>query len=165
MQKPNQTAPGSTKTIIIAWLICGSLDILTAFIDYYIKTGKGPDGVLKYIASGVFGKDAFGGSSLMIWLGLMFHYLIALLFTLLFFLLYPRMKFLQFNVLITAIIFGLIVWAIMNFVVVPISNTPKSTSGQRNLIKPLLILICMIGLPLSIVYKRHFKDRVSTYTI
>lgn len=157
MQKPHHAAPQSIKTILFAWLLCGSLDIIFAFADYYIKTGKGPEGVLKYIASGIFGKQAFGNNATMIWLGLLFHFFIALVFTLLFFILYPRIKLLQVNVLITAIIIGLIVWAIMNFIVLPLSNTPKSTSGQRNLIKPLLVLICMIGLPLSIVYKRHFK--------
>ena len=164
MLKPNHTALDNIRTILFAWLLCGSLDILSAFIDYYIKTGKGPDGVLKFVASGVFGKEAFNGSGAMVWLGLLFHFIIAFAFTLLFFILYPRIKWLRVNVFITAIIFGLIVWAIMNLIVVPLSNTPRPASSQRHIIKPMLILICMIGLPLSIIYKRYFRNYISAYT-
>ena len=165
MLKPNHTTLDNIKIIVCAWLISGSLDILSAVTDYYIKTGKGPGDILKYVASGVFGKEAFDDSDIMIWAGLLFHFIIAFIFTLLFFILYPRVKLLQLNVFITAIIFGMIVWAIMNLIVVPLSNTPRPASGQRHIIKPLLILICMIGLPLSIIYKRYFRSYVSTYTI
>jgi hypothetical protein len=39
----------SIKTIIYAGLLAGALDILAAFADYYIATGKGPEGVLRFI--------------------------------------------------------------------------------------------------------------------
>ncbi|HEY2727215.1 MAG TPA: hypothetical protein VGI61_08585, partial [Parafilimonas sp.] len=65
-------------------LLAGTLDILAAFADYYIATRRGPEGVLRFIASGVFGKDAFTGASLMIWLGLFFHFVIAFALTIFF---------------------------------------------------------------------------------
>lgn len=50
------------KTILYAGLLVGSLDITAAFLDFYISTGNGPGGVLRFIASGVFGREAFTGS-------------------------------------------------------------------------------------------------------
>jgi hypothetical protein len=143
-------APVNTfRTVILAGLIAGSLDILSAFTDYYIRTGKGPEGVLRFIASGVFGKDAFTGDSIMIWLGLLLHFVIAFAFTTVFFILYPRVKFLHISIILTAFIFGMFAWLIMNLVVVPLSNTPKIPFNPIYAIKAMLILICMIGLPLS----------------
>ncbi len=49
--------------IIKAGLMAGTLDILSAFIYYFIKTGdKNVFIVLKSIASGLFGKEAFLGA-------------------------------------------------------------------------------------------------------
>lgn len=64
--------------IIKAGLIVGTLDILSAFIYYFIKTGqKNVFNVLKYIASGIFGKETSSGGSSMIIAGLVLHYIIA----------------------------------------------------------------------------------------
>jgi hypothetical protein len=148
------------KTILFAWLIAGSLDILSAFVDYYLKSGKGPAGVLKFIASGIFGKEAFDNDS-MIWIGLLLHFTIALLFTIIFFLLYPRLKFLRINIALSAVIIGIFIWLIMNRVVVPLSNTPKYPFNPVNAIKAVLILIFMIGLPLSVIFKRYYAARLN----
>ncbi len=152
----NYNKSSAFKTILLAWVIVGSLDILSAFVDYYLKTGKGPAGVLKFIASGVFGKEAFGNDDSMIWIGLLLHFTIALLFTLVFFLLYPRLKFLRIDIALTAIIIGIIIWLIMNLVVVPLSNTTKYPFNPAYAIKAVLILIFMIGFPLSIIFKRYY---------
>ena len=145
------------KTVLFAWLLVGSLDILSAFADYYIRTGKGPEGVLKFIASGVFGNAAFGGDGSMVWTGLVLHFIIALLFTTVFFLLYPRLKFLHIDLALSAIIIGIIIWLIMNLVVVPLSNTPKYPFNPAYAIKAALILIFMIGFPLSIIFKCYYS--------
>ncbi|MEO8108584.1 MAG: hypothetical protein ABI594_01060 [Ginsengibacter sp.] len=115
--------PGNsnTKTILFAGLLVGSLDILTAFVDYYIQSGKGPAGVLKFVASGVFGASAFSGGAIMIFWGLLFHYIIAFCFTIFFIWVYPRFSFLRKNIIITAVVYGLFVWLVMNRVVVPLS--------------------------------------------
>ena len=81
MQIKNSKSPGPLKVILVAGLVAGTLDILAAFVQTYINTRKGPDIVLKYIASGVFGrKEAFGGGDSMIIWGLLFHFIIAMAF-------------------------------------------------------------------------------------
>src|ERR1700741_772263 len=46
------------KTILFAGLTAGVLDILAAFISAYIVNGVTPDRVLRFVASGVFGREA-----------------------------------------------------------------------------------------------------------
>jgi hypothetical protein len=64
----NQQPSKAVSTILLAGVIAGTLDIIAACTQYYINTGKGPGNVLRYVASGVFGKKAFaGGVSMAAW--------------------------------------------------------------------------------------------------
>ena len=152
------------QVILLAGLLVGTLDISAALIDYYIATGKGPEGVLKYIASGIFGRTkAFGteGNS-MVALGLLFHYMIAMLFTIFFFLIYPRVPLLSRNWVLTGFLYGLFIWIVMTFIVTRLSNTPHAPLSAMKPLKALkaaLILMCMIGLPLSFIAYRYKKAR------
>ena len=82
----------SVSKIIKAGVIVGTLDILSAFIYYFIKTGKNPLNILLFIASGLFGKEAFAGGNKMMMIGLILHYFIAFAFTIFFFWIFPRIK-------------------------------------------------------------------------
>jgi hypothetical protein len=155
--------PGKKKTlasvILLSALLVGTLDILAAFTDFYISTGKNPLTLIsKYIASGVLGKSALTGGNGMIVLGLLLHYIIATLFTIFFFFIYPRFAFLQKNWIFTGILYGIFAWAVMRFLVVPLSNTPPQKPLQLvNALKSASILIVMIGLPLAFIAKSYYR--------
>jgi DNA segregation ATPase FtsK/SpoIIIE-like protein len=79
------------STIIKAGLIVGTLDILSAFLYYFIRTGdKNVFIVLKAVAGGLFGKKAFSGGNEMLIAGLILHFIIAFAFTIFFFWLFPK---------------------------------------------------------------------------
>ncbi|MEP6617365.1 MAG: hypothetical protein ABJA57_12330 [Ginsengibacter sp.] len=152
--------------IIKAGLIVGTLDILSAFIYVCIKTGKFiPGGILKFIASGIFGKDAFAGGTSMIVAGLIFHYLVAFAFTIFFFWISSRLKFILKNFILAGIIYGIFIWVVMNLVVVPLSNVPPRPFDVVNAIINMLILIICIGLPLSFMAGRIDKKSNSAFEL
>lgn len=151
------TAKPGYKAIIVSGLIVGTLDILAAIVDYYVSTGKGPAGIFKYIASAVRGNDAFAGGTNIIIAGLIFHYVIAFSFTIFFFFLYQKSKWMASNRLIAGILYGIFIWTIMNRVVVPLSLAPQGPFVLWKAIKAALILICMIGLPLSFLADKFMK--------
>jgi hypothetical protein len=158
----DQQQPSSTsvlRAIIIMGLIVGTLDILSAIVDYYIATGKGPATIFKYIASAILDKQAFSGGTGIIVLGLLLHYLIAFLFTILFVALYRNIKFMSGNKLIVGVLYGILIGVIMNFIVVPLSLTPKMPYQGLKVIKAFLILICMIGLPLAFLAPRFLPGK------
>src|SRR3982751_477935 len=110
----NTTNYSAGKTILLAWLISGTLDITAAIVQYLIKGGKLIEIIFKYIASAVFGKEAFvGGTTTIIW-GIVFHFLIALIFALIFFFLYPMLHKLIKIDIVLGLLYGIVVWAIMN---------------------------------------------------
>lgn len=138
----------STAKIIKAGLLVGTLDITAACIQFYLKTGKGPEPVLRYIASGAFGTDAFSGGSITLFWGLFFHYLIAMSFTFLFFWLvkiFPAMLNMKW---ITAVVYGIFMWAITQLVVVPLSKIPARPLTVSGALTAIVILIVCISIPL-----------------
>jgi len=90
----NSIIPRKDEFIIIIWttFLAGTLDITAAFINSYLRSEVTPDIVLQYIASGVLGREAFSGGLGTAFLGLIFHYLIAFVWTLIFFKLYPLLR-------------------------------------------------------------------------
>jgi hypothetical protein len=139
--------------IITAWLIVGTLDITAASIQFYIKTGKGPVPILKYIAGAVF-HDASKGGAEMIIAGLVFHYIIALLVTVFFFLVFSRIAIPVINRIFIGVIYGAFVWFITARVVVPLTLIGVRPSNPTNEIIAASILMVCIGIPLALLAPR-----------
>lgn len=149
---------GKLLTLVLkSTLLVGTLDILAAAIQYYLKTGNGPAPVLKFIASGVFGPEAFSEGGAMIFYGLLFHYMIAFSFTLFFFVISLIFPAILKATILTGIVYGVFVWIIMNLLVVPLSNTPEADFQWLNAGIAMLILIVCVGLPLSFIASRSAR--------
>jgi len=145
------------RTILLAGLLVGFLDIAAAIVNFYYKTGKDPQIVLKYIASAVLGKQAFSGGPTISLFGLLLHFLIAFLWTLIFFWIYPKLKFLSANRLLTGFLYGIVVWLVMNQVVLPLSKATVGTFNLKQAAIGAAILIGAIGLPLSFIAYRYYN--------
>jgi hypothetical protein len=139
-------------------LLAGTMDLCGAVINYMISHGNFPYKILEYIASGAFGKSAMNGSlGSNLW-GLFFHYFIAISFTIFYFLIYPGIKFLQKNILISAIIYGLFVWAVTNMIVLPLSaiHSPVIPTNFVAAARAAFVLMVCIGLPDAYFAKKFY---------
>jgi hypothetical protein len=143
--------------ILLSGLLVGTLDIVSACVDYYVATGKGPEGVLRFVASGVFGQQAFTGNDTMLIWGLLFHYVIAFSFTIFFFWLYPKVEFIRVNPLLSALLYGIFMWVVTTRIIMPLSHTPKGSFQFWKAVKAILILVVMIGVPLSFIARSYFN--------
>lgn len=150
------------NAILMSGLLVGILDGLAAITHAFIARGTSPVRVFQYIASGVFGREAFSGDSSMAWIGLFFHLFIALCWTALFFLLYR--SFGHFSIfqkkIVAGMIYGIIVWLGMQFIVVPLSSVSRA-GGFNPLHASIGIMIHMfiIGVPISLLARRYFSDK------
>lgn len=138
-----------TSKVLLAGIIVGTLDICAAMLQFSLKTGKDPFIVPKYIASAVFGSTAMKGGATMIAWGFLFHYIIAMSFTVFFFWLCSKLPSLLTNRLVTGIGFGIFAWAVMRFIVVPLSLATKQPSTLSGTLMAILILVVCIGIPLA----------------
>ena len=143
-------------TIFWTGLMVGTLDILAAFIQYYLSFHRNPLRVLLFIASGVFGKNAYSGGSMMYFAGALFHYVFAYGFTFLFFFIYPLISVMSFNRIITGFVFGVFVWSVMNLLVIPISKTASIPFHWPKALLAVGILVVAMGLPLSFLAYRYY---------
>jgi hypothetical protein len=149
-----------TPPILTAVLVAGTLDILGAFTQFYVMRKMNPAPVvLKYIASGVFGPEAMTGGYGMMLIGLLFHYLIVLGCVLAFYWLYPRVNIMRFNKWITAVVYGLLVWVVTNRIIVPLSLVRRGPFNLNNALIAMLILIVMIGIPITFIIGNYFDRR------
>ncbi|HNP95403.1 MAG TPA: hypothetical protein PKJ63_07230 [Cyclobacteriaceae bacterium] len=147
------------KLIAKAGLITGTLDGLSASIQYVIVTGNNPILVFQYISSAVFGQEAFSSAGMYGPLGIVFHYIIATGWSTLFIMAYPRVSLLRRNVAITAVIYGIFVWCMMNLVIVPMTRIPARPFNITSAAIAAGILVVAIGLPLAIIGKKSLQGK------
>jgi hypothetical protein len=144
------------KVILLTGFIAGSLDLTGAIISSTIMNRKFPDKIFHYIASGVFGKEAFGGGNIMILWGILFHYIIAYTFTFFYFWIYPKIGFLHINRVASGIFYGAFVWVIMNRLIVPLSHVSTGPFNITQAIVGMVVLMLMIGLPIAINAHKYY---------
>ena len=154
----SHTSNSLLKTIAWVGLLAGSLDISSAFVQAYFARGTSPVIVLQYIASAAVGKAAFTGGWEMPLLGLLFHFIIAYSFTALFFIVYPNIKFFSKNIVLTAIIYGIFIYVIMNMVVLRFTKLPPIAFHLDKALIATAILIVAIGLPVAYFARKFYRD-------
>lgn len=146
------------KTILKTGLIAGTMDGLAAVI---ILAKMNFTGLFQYVASGAFGKEAFGGGPAMTLAGVAFHYFNAFAFTIFYFLILPYVSFLRKQVVVSALVYGLFVWSIMNLVVVPMSKITMGPFNWGSALLNMTILVVCIGLPISYFANTYYTSKNS----
>jgi hypothetical protein len=120
------------KSVLLTGLFVGTTDIISAFINVYIKSGKFPDKMFNYIAGGALGLPAaLNGGTPAAFLGLFFHYFIAFSFTLFFFVVFPKLKFLSFNKYLIGMLYAVFVGQVMAIILklTPLPSGPFNLAG------------------------------------
>ena len=148
------------KRVLLTGLLAGTLDIIAAYINSFLKTGKFAGKMFQYIAGGALGlKRSIPG---VLWVGLLgffFHYFIAFSFTLLLFMAYPRLKLFSFNKYLVGFLYGLFIGVFMTFVVLPLTKLPHTPFVFQNAIVSWLILAFMVGIPVAISASSYYNKQ------
>ena len=96
---------------------------------------------------------------------ILFHYLISAAFCTFFFLLYPNFNGAIKNKYILALVFGLIIWIVSTFIILPLSNIPDIKGvakypNQLNLTAAIIsfagLSLCL-GLPISLIANKYYR--------
>jgi uncharacterized membrane protein YagU involved in acid resistance len=105
----------------------------------------------------VLGGDAFKGGLPIAFLGLLFHFFIATSFAAFYFLIYPRVKFLSTQKVIAGLLYGIFVWIVMNLLILPLTLIPQSPFEFYFVLRNVIVLMLMIGLPVSFLAHRYYS--------
>lgn len=164
MLTKTQTAASSKsterlKTILWSGLVAGILDGLAAIGVYYIWFKLSPGQVMQFIASGVYGPSSFTGGMSMIVAGIFFHFLIAYIFAVFYFFIFPKISLLRTHPVISGLIFGFGTWLVMNLLVIPMSRIQPSPFDAGLTAVSIVWHMTLVGLPVALITKKYFSNQ------
>lgn len=116
------------------------------------------------IAAGLFGKTIIGNEIIMALIGLVLHYIIALCFAAGYFFVFPNISFLKNHKLISGLLYGIFVWAVMNLIVLPLSSAYHGSFTWLGFFRGVVILMLCIGLPISFITAKYYAQKANNKT-
>lgn len=142
-----------------ATLTAGILDISSAFILSYRK-GVSPIGVLQGVASGLVGREAaMKGDLATAALGLGIHFLIAFVVASVFYGATRKFIFLTRHAVISGLLYGVVVYAFMYWVVMPLAYPVVHPSLSRD-VTAVCVHMFLIGLPIALIVRRFSSPQL-----
>jgi hypothetical protein len=151
---PRNPRPRPVLAVLMGGVSAGTLDILAAFVVYGLRGGR-PVRILQSIASGLLGTAAFQGGARTAVLGLALHFSIATSAALVYYLGSRVAPVLARRPMTFGPLYGVAVYVVMNFVVVPLSAVPKRPfSPGLSAIIVVVHMVC-VGLPIALAVRRY----------
>ena len=148
--------PKPVRGLLLGGLLCGILDISSAIIITLLRHGS-PFRMLQGIASGLLGPLSFQGGSATAALGLSLHFFIAFSAATVFFLASRKLGFLTRRPIISGFLYGIAVYFVMYWVVVPLSAIHRRPSSAFAMVLPIIVHMFCVGLPISLSVRRYSR--------
>jgi hypothetical protein len=163
---PSPHTASVLSPILAIGLVAGTLDISDALI-FVSRQGITPSMVFRFIASGLIGVSAAARGPLPVLLGVLLHYTIALAWTAAFVLASLRLPVLRRRPVISGLVYGVLVYLIMNLIVLPLSSVPphQGPTPLAARVNGVLAVMLCIGLTVSLLTRWRFgSDTDATFT-
>ena len=146
------------RALVTGTLTVGILDILDAFIFFGLRGAK-PIGILQSIASGVLGRASYQGGMRTALLGLALHFVIAFGVVATYLIATRLVPALNRHPWVYGLMYGVAVYVVMNFVVVPMSAAALGSGPTPVIVRVNGLLIHMfgVGLPAALVAARTVR--------
>ncbi|MEJ7601519.1 MAG: hypothetical protein WKG01_26680 [Kofleriaceae bacterium] len=151
------TASRIVRASLVAGSLVAVLDLAGAMV-LAARHGRTPIQVLHAVASGILRNDAYAGGMTTALVGLAIHTGIALTVATLFMLVASRVRMLTRRPWLWGPLYGLGVWGVMYFVVLPLRwpanfppTDPEAIAGQLG------CHVFLVGLPIAIVASRMLR--------
>ena len=143
---------------VVAGLVAGALDILYAITYWAIARDVPAARILQSVASGLLGKSSFDGGAATAALGLALHFLMTLAMAAIYFTAARRLPVLWQRPLAAGATYGVLVYVVMNFVVVPLSAAATGAPGN-NLWTWLSVAMhaLLVGIPIALCARQAFR--------
>jgi uncharacterized membrane protein YagU involved in acid resistance len=146
--------PSLTKVIAGAGLLAGTLDIADAFVFYGLR-GVTPVRILQGIAFALIGRSAFQQGMRSALLGLLLHFFIAVTVAAIYIVAGRRLP-LSRHPLLFGALYGIGVYIVMNYVVLPLSHVGlRPLPPLAPFINGVAALVFCVGIPIALIDRRY----------
>jgi len=143
------------STILFAGAVAGTLDILDPIVFYYVRSHVSPERILQSVAAGALGKAAFSGGVGTAAFGLFLHFCIATLWAALFVVAARYIAALRRHAVVSGLLYGLFIYAVMNFVVLPQSRMSAPVlHWTLPIVNGICAIVFLVGLPIALIARR-----------
>lgn len=143
--------------VVAGGLVAGTLDIAYACVFWGLKAGTSPQRVFQSVARGLLGSDSFKGGVATAVLGLLLHFFIAISMAVAYYLVARHWIALREKPVAYGAAYGLVLYAVMNFIVVPLSAARGGGSGGALwIILSIVVHMFLIGVPIALFTRRAY---------
>ena len=149
---------GRRRAIVAGGLVAAVLDAADALVAYKLAYGMSPLVIYQFVASGLLGKAAYTGGAASAFLGLGVHFLVAFTSATVFVLASERFPGLRRGAVGWGLAFGVGVFAVMNFLVIPLSRIGASVPSFPVVANGLLAHAFLVGLPIALAARRFLGN-------
>ena len=143
--------------VLAGGLVAGTLDIIYACTYWAIKRDVPVERILQSVAAGLLGKAAFEGGAGTAALGLALHFFIAISMAITYYVVARRWAFLREQAVLAGLLYGLLLYAIMNYIVVPLSRAGAGAKDPLWIGLSILVHAMLIGLPIALFTRRALQ--------
>jgi hypothetical protein len=145
---------GIVRAALWGTAIAGTLDIVYAIVFYGLR-GVAATRILQSVASGLLGAPAYRGGVPTALLGLALHFAIMFVVAALFVAASVRLAPLRRHAVAAGAAYGLAVYAVMNYIVLPLSAFPQRGGTPAMLVVALglLVHVALVGIPIALCAK------------
>jgi hypothetical protein len=148
------------NAMLAAGLVAGVLDIVNAIAFWRLYAGTSATTILQSVAAGLLGTAAFAGGVAAAAFGLVVHLLMMCAMAAVYWVAARRWPALLAKPLAAGVAYGLLTWAAMNYVVVPLSRASAPPFILPWFVDGLLAHLLLVGIPFAFV-ARWTASRVS----
>ena len=150
------------RALLLGTLAVGVLDGLDAIIFFGVRSGTSAIRIFQGIAAGLLGPASYRGGWRTALLGVALHFFIAFAIVAVFHLASRRLRALTRHPIVTGALYGLAVYVVMNFEIIPMSAIPprQGPIPLAVLINGLLIHAFGVGVPAALSAKAAARTAV-----
>ena len=142
------------RFVLTGGVVAGTFDIVYACVFWAIKRGVSPHRILQRVASGWLGDASMTGGWPTAVLGFVTHYFIALAMAATYYVFARRRQALWERPVPCGMAYGLLLYGIMNYIVVPLSRAGASNKDPLWVGMSIAVHMLLIGLPIAIYARR-----------
>ena len=143
--------------VMAGGIVAGSLDIVYACLIWALEAGVPAPRILQSVASGLLGEASFEGGAATAALGLLLHFLIAISMSAAYYLVARRWPPLRDHAVLCGAAYGLVLYAVMNCVIVPLSAAGPGSRHPLWVGLTIAVHVFLIGIPIALFTRRALR--------
>ncbi|HUG37124.1 MAG TPA: hypothetical protein VML54_09260 [Candidatus Limnocylindrales bacterium] len=142
------------RFVVAGGLVAGAFDIVYACAFWSWKAGVPPRRILQSVAAGLLGPASFEGGAATAALGLGLHFFNALVMSAAYYLVATRWPLLRRRPVLCGAAYGLLLYAVMSYVVVPLSAAGPGSKDPQWIALSVAVHVFLVGIPIALITRR-----------